>query len=113
MNIPVVVCVIGILFTCLVVGLCLKDKKSLNRKTLFRDLYNNWKTAKSEREQFELRLVEKYLSTTYDETEYITLIMNELGAFELYRINFQEETSDEMLAIDGYSVDELLAKLPP
>lgn len=89
-----------------------KKINAVKKQFLLEDLYSKWKRAREKREEFEIHVLDSWMSHGFDNPRYHRLLQIELGAYELYRINFEGDYYLAKIVEGGYRPWELYERLP-
>lgn len=109
MKTLIIFIVMGLAF----VFVCLfKYFSDIKKQFLLDDLYYQWKDARRKREEFEYMVCSHWVSNSFDEEKYFELLQIELGAYELYRMNFPGDHYLSKIIRNGYNPWDLYRKLP-
>lgn len=85
---------------------------ALKKQFLLEDLYSDWKKAREKREEFEIVVLDSWMTSGFDNHQYHNLLLTELGAYELYRVHFPDDHDMSMILRDGYDPEHLYERLP-
>lgn len=89
-----------------------KKIDKVKKQFLLDDLYSNWKKAREKREEFEIVVLDSWMTSGFDNHRYQKLLLTELGAYELYRVYFPGDHDLSNILRDGYDPIHLYQRLP-